>query len=32
VMPPNWRANSPTQDPSMEMRWTIHAYRWRGSR
>lgn len=31
VMPPNWRQNSPTQDPSMEMRWTIHAYRWRGS-
>jgi hypothetical protein len=31
VMPPNWRANAPTQDPSMEMRWTIHAYRWRGS-
>lgn len=31
VMPPNWKANSPTQDPSMEMRWTIHAYRWRGS-
>jgi hypothetical protein len=31
VMPPNWKPNSPTQDPSMEMRWTIHAYRWRGS-
>jgi Type II secretion system (T2SS), protein M subtype b len=31
VMPPNWRPNSPNQDPSMEMRWTIHAYRWRGS-
>ena len=31
VMPPNWRPNAPTQDPSMEMRWTIHAYRWRGS-
>jgi CHASE1-domain containing sensor protein len=30
VMPPNWRPNSPNQDPSMEMRWTIHAYRWRG--
>ena len=30
VMPPNWRANSANQDPSMEMRWTIHAYRWRG--
>ncbi|HTT83314.1 MAG TPA: GspMb/PilO family protein, partial [Rhizomicrobium sp.] len=32
VMPPNWRANSPNQNPSMEMRWTIHAYRWRGAR
>ncbi len=31
VMPPNWRPNSPNQDPSMEMRWTIHAYRWRGA-
>jgi hypothetical protein len=31
VMPPNWRPTSPIQDPSMEMRWTIHAYRWRGS-
>jgi hypothetical protein len=31
VMPPNWKANSSQQDPSMEMRWTIHAYRWRGS-
>ena len=31
VMPPNWKPNLPTQDPSMEMRWTIHAYRWRGS-
>ena len=31
VMPPNWKPGSPTQDPSMEMRWTIHAYRWRGS-
>jgi len=32
IMPPNWRPNSPQQDPSMEMRWTIHAYRWRGAR
>lgn len=32
VMPPNWRPNSPNQDPNLEMRWTIHAYRWRGSR
>lgn len=31
VMPPNWRPNTLNQDPSMEMRWTIHAYRWRGS-
>jgi len=31
VMPPNWRASLAQQDPSMEMRWTIHAYRWRGS-
>ncbi|HEX3666358.1 MAG TPA: type II secretion system protein GspM [Rhizomicrobium sp.] len=31
VMPPNWRPNSPNQNPSLEMRWTIHAYRWRGS-
>ena len=31
VMPPNWHQNSPNQDPSMEMRWTIHAYRWRGA-
>lgn len=31
VMPPNWHPNSPTTDPAMEMRWTIHAYRWRGS-
>jgi hypothetical protein len=32
VMPPNWRPNPQGQDPSMEMRWTIHAFRWRGSR
>ncbi|HWY13541.1 MAG TPA: type II secretion system protein GspM [Rhizomicrobium sp.] len=33
VMPPNWRPNPQgQQDPSMEMRWTIHAFRWRGSR
>ncbi|HEY3779324.1 MAG TPA: type II secretion system protein GspM [Rhizomicrobium sp.] len=32
VMPPNWKpTNSATPDPAMEMRWTIHAYRWRGS-
>jgi hypothetical protein len=32
VMPPNWRPNPQGVDPSMEMRWTIHAFRWRGSR
>ncbi|HEY2446769.1 MAG TPA: type II secretion system protein GspM [Rhizomicrobium sp.] len=34
VMPPNWRPTNPqtNADPSMEMRWTIHAFRWRGSR
>lgn len=33
VMPPNWRPNPQgQQDPSMEMRWTIHAFRWTGSR
>lgn len=31
VMPPNWRPDIHGQDPSMEMRMTIHAYRWRGS-
>lgn len=31
VMPPNWKTNPQRPDPSMEMRWTIHAYRWRGS-
>jgi len=32
VMPPNWRPSPQRQDPSLEMRWTIHAYRWRGSK
>lgn len=32
VMPPNWRPNVTGQDPSMEMRMTIHAYRWAGSK
>ncbi|HEY1615366.1 MAG TPA: type II secretion system protein GspM [Rhizomicrobium sp.] len=32
VMPPNWRPTSAIQDPSMEVRWTIHAYRWSGSK
>ncbi|MGH6889942.1 MAG: type II secretion system protein GspM [Rhizomicrobium sp.] len=31
VMPPNWKPNPNRADPAMEMRWTIHAYRWRGS-
>ena len=31
VMPPNWRPDVRGQDPSMEMRLTVHAYRWRGS-
>lgn len=31
VMPPNWRPDIRGQDPSMEIRMTIHAYRWRGS-
>jgi len=31
VMPPNWHPNALKQDPAMEMRVTIHAYRWRGS-
>lgn len=31
VMPPNWRPNV-TEDPSMEMRLTVHAYRWAGSK
>jgi hypothetical protein len=31
VMPPNWRPDIRGQDPSMEMRMTVHAYRWRGS-
>ena len=30
VMPPNWRPDIRGQDPSMEMRMTVHAYRWRG--
>jgi hypothetical protein len=32
IMPPNWRPNPQGQDPTMEIRWTIHAFRWRGSR
>jgi hypothetical protein len=31
VMPPNWHPNPQGLNPAMEMRWTIHAYRWRGS-
>ncbi len=32
VMPPNWRPSPQVQDPAMEVRWTIHAYRWSGSK
>ena len=32
VMPPNWRPSPQMQDPAMEVRWTIHAYRWSGSK
>jgi hypothetical protein len=32
VMPPNWRPSPQIQDPAMEVRWTIHAYRWSGSK
>jgi hypothetical protein len=31
IMPPNWRPGNPQNaDPAMEMRFTIHAYRWSG--
>jgi hypothetical protein len=31
IMPPNWRPGNPQNaDPAMEVRWTIHAYRWSG--
>jgi hypothetical protein len=33
VMPPNWRpTNLQAQNPAMEVRWTVHAYRWGGSK
>lgn len=33
VMPPNWRPTNPrAQNPAMEVRWTVHAYRWGGSK
>jgi hypothetical protein len=31
IMPPNWRPGNPQDpDPAMEVRWTVHAYRWSG--
>ncbi len=31
IMPPNWRPGNPQNaDPAMEVRFTIHAYRWSG--
>jgi hypothetical protein len=31
IMPPNWKPGNPQNaDPAMEVRWTIHAYRWSG--
>jgi hypothetical protein len=31
IMPANWRPGNPQNlDPAMEVRWTIHAYRWSG--
>jgi hypothetical protein len=31
IMPPNWKpGNAQNPDPAMEVRWTIHAYRWNG--
>jgi hypothetical protein len=33
IMPPNWRPGNPQNpDPAMEVRFTIHAYRWSGRR
>jgi hypothetical protein len=33
VMPSNWRPdNAEMPDPNLEVRWTIHAYRWNGTR
>jgi hypothetical protein len=33
IMPANWRPGNPQNaDPAMEVRWTIHAYRWSGRR
>ncbi|HEY1837711.1 MAG: type II secretion system protein GspM [Rhizomicrobium sp.] len=33
IMPPNWRpGNAQNPDPAMEVRFTIHAYRWSGRR
>jgi hypothetical protein len=31
IMPPNWKPGNPQNaDPAMEVRFTIHAYRWSG--
>lgn len=31
IMPPNWKPGNPQNaDPKMEVRWTVHAYRWSG--
>jgi hypothetical protein len=31
IMPANWRPGNPQDpDPAMEVRWTLHAYRWSG--
>jgi hypothetical protein len=33
IMPANWRpGNAQDPDPAMEVRWTLHAYRWSGRR
>ncbi len=33
LMPPNWLPDNPQMpDPTLEVRWTVHAYRWAGRR
>jgi hypothetical protein len=33
LMPPNWLPDNPQMpDPTLELRWTVHAYRWNGKR
>jgi hypothetical protein len=33
IMPPNWRPDNPqAPDPALEVRWTVHAFRWNGSK